>query len=60
MHYGSRFTEWNDKLESELRRDFGEQDWPRYHAAIRRGWDYDDMTKEMSKSSGRVLEQGSR
>lgn len=54
--YGSRFSKWDEGLENELRRDFGHEEWDRYRPAVRRGWDYDDMTKEMSKSSGRVLE----
>lgn len=56
QHYGSHFTTWSDELEKKLRTDFGDEEWPRYRPAIRRGWDYDDMTKEMSKSSGVVLE----
>jgi hypothetical protein len=54
--YGSRFAKWDEGLENELRRDFGDDKWDRCRTAVRRGWDYDDMTKEMSKSSGRVLE----
>jgi hypothetical protein len=56
-HYGSRYPTWNESLEKELRTEFGDEDWKRNEPAIRRGWDYDDMTKEMSKSSGRILEK---
>jgi len=38
-YYGQRYSQWNDSLESELRRDWGD-DWPRYRSAVRRGWDY--------------------
>jgi hypothetical protein len=57
QHYGSRYSEWNEDLERELRRDFGDSDWDRCRPAIRHGWDYDKMSDEMSKSSGRVLER---
>jgi len=44
--YGSRYSTWNNDLESHLREDWREtggdlDDWERYQAAIRRGWDYD-------------------
>jgi hypothetical protein len=40
QQYGSKYHVWNDDLESELRRDYGDEDWDRYGPAVRRGWDY--------------------
>jgi len=45
-YYGSRYSSWNDDLESHLRQDWNamrgdERDWDRYRGSIRRGWDYD-------------------
>jgi len=45
-HYGNRYARWDDKLESQLRQDWGEtytnRDWMRYRNSIRHAWDYDD------------------
>ena len=47
-HYGDDYPEWDDKLETQLRRDWEEiapqrkQTWMQDRAAIRRGWDYDE------------------
>jgi hypothetical protein len=41
-HYGTRYPEWDERLEAELRRDWddADPDWERHRSAIRRGWDY--------------------
>lgn len=59
-HYGSQYSKWDKNLENQLRNEYGDEEWERSEQAIRRGWDYDDMTKEMSKSSGRILEEKRR
>lgn len=44
--YGSRFSNWDDQLESQLERDWKEtyrdRDWKRYRDSIRRGWSYQE------------------
>ena len=46
--YGTEYTDWNEKLETSLRRDWGtvaperKNSWPEDRDAIRYGWDYDD------------------
>jgi hypothetical protein len=46
--YGERYSSWNDELEDELKRDWGEmdaesrRDWPRYRETVRRAWEYDE------------------
>jgi hypothetical protein len=46
--YGKRYSSWNDDLENELRRDWGDmdeetrEDWPRYRSAVRQAWEYGD------------------
>lgn len=43
-HY-KRFSDWNDDLETQLRRDWSDtyrdRDWEEYRENIRRGWDYE-------------------
>jgi hypothetical protein len=42
-YYGSKYSKWDDDLETQLRRDWeasGSGDWPSRRASIRRGWDY--------------------
>jgi hypothetical protein len=41
QHYGSKFSQWNDDLETSLKRDYGEKDWNRCRRAVRRGWDFE-------------------
>lgn len=45
FHYGQRYANWDDRLENQLRQDWGEtyndRDWARYRDSIRRGWDYE-------------------
>jgi hypothetical protein len=45
-HYGQRFTNWDDRLETQLKQDWGEtyndREWARYRDSIRRGWDYEE------------------
>jgi hypothetical protein len=40
QHYGSKFSQWNDDLETNLKRDYGEKDWNVCRRAVRRGWDF--------------------
>jgi hypothetical protein len=43
-HYANQYHQWDDRLESELRREWGtmgrSEDWPLYRGAVRRGWEY--------------------
>lgn len=45
-HYGSRYSKWDNSLESELKRDwqttYNDRDWMTYRDHIRHGWDYDE------------------
>jgi len=50
-YYGSRYSEWNDDLETRLREDWKttgavDEDWDRYQPAIRRGWGYEGDIRE--------------
>jgi len=46
MHYGSSYSNWDDRLENQLRSDWSsayggtDEDWSRFRGHIRRGWDY--------------------
>jgi hypothetical protein len=48
-HYGKQYTQWNDQLEADLRRDwqaaYANMDWDRYNTGVRRGWDYEGDTE---------------
>jgi len=43
-HYGENYRDWDDRLESQLRRDwettYPNDNWDRRRSAIRRGWDF--------------------
>lgn len=42
-YYGKEYSQWDDTLESKLRKDWeatGSGDWQRRRASIRRGWEY--------------------
>src|SRR5262245_14993482 len=46
QYYGTRYSSWNNELESRLREDWrstgdNADDWERYRAAVRRGWEYE-------------------
>ena len=44
--YRQRYSNWDDRLESQLKQDWNEtyndRDWARYRDSIRRGWDYEE------------------
>ena len=48
-HYSKSYSNWNNDLETQLRRDwqetYGDRDWMLYREEIRRGWDYDDRER---------------
>ena len=52
--YGTRFTKWDDQLESQLERDwrdtYNDREWKRHRNLIRRGWDYQEGS-EMRKAA---------
>ncbi len=55
QYYGSRYSSWDNALESRLREDWratgaASDDWDQYRSAVRRGWDY-ERTEPASKAA---------
>ena len=44
--YGKRYPTWDERLERQLKQDWGatfsDREWARYQSSIRRGWEYED------------------
>jgi hypothetical protein len=44
--YRQKFSNWDDRLENQLKQDwtetYNDRDWNSYRDSIRRGWDYDE------------------
>lgn len=48
-YYSNKYSNWNNDLETQLRRDwqdtYGDRDWMLYRDEIRRGWDYEERER---------------